>query len=319
MTTTALTALCFNMSDIQQVEGGVWLPLIPKGVFTGIDGRTWNNSQPELVVARFNKKRPFDVEHSTHIKAPKGEPAPAYGWILKVENRDGEIWGYTEWNEDGQKLIDGKSYAFYSPAFGALKDGTVTAIASSGLTNDPNLDVPALNHKEESEMTLSQLLRDALGLGEDATEQQAVTAINTLQSEKEVALNRANTPDLNLFVPKDTYEVALNRATTAEAELAEINQQKVEALVQSAIDDGKVAPADKDMYVGLCSSEKGREQFAKFIEGAPQIATNRQVETPKDKDGKPKLEEHEVALCRKMGVTEEEFLAAKQTMNVGAK
>ncbi|MFM9587335.1 phage protease, partial [Streptomyces caniscabiei] len=81
------------------------------------------------------------------------------------------------------------------------------------------------------------------------------------------------------------YEVALNRATTAEAELAEINQQKVEALVQSAIDDGKVAPADKDMYVGLCSSEKGREQFAKFIEGAPQIATNAKIKTPENPQG----------------------------------
>ncbi len=167
-------------------------------------------------------------------------------------------------------------------------------------------------------MPLPQVILAALALGENATEQDAVTAINSLKSEKEVALNRANTPDLNLFVPKGTYEVALNRATTAEAALAAIDQQNVAALVQSAIDDGKVAPADKEMYVGLCSSETGREQFKKFIEGAPQIATNRQVKTP-ELENKPKLEEHEVAMCRNMGVTEDEFLAAKQTMNVGAK
>ncbi|MEF1255994.1 phage protease [Vibrio sp. M260112] len=317
MSTTALTALCFNMSEAQISDDGIWLPLVPKGIFTGVDGRTWNNSQPDLVVARFNKKRPFDVEHSTHIKAPKGEPAPAYGWILKVENRDGEIWGYTEWNEDGQRLIDGKNYAFYSPAFGFLGDGTVTAIASSGLTNDPNLDVPALNHKEDRKMPLSQLIRDALGLGDEATEQEAATAINSLKSEKEVALNRANTPDLNKFVPKNTYDVALNRATEAEAKLEELALQEIDGIVQAAIDEGKVAPADKEMYVGLCSSEKGLEQFKKFAEGAPQIATNRKVETPKDKGGNVKLEDHEIATCRKMGISQEDYLKQKEMLSQG--
>lgn len=313
MSTTALTALCFNMSDIQQAEGGVWLPLVPKGIFTGIDGRTWNNSQPDLVVARFTKKRPFDVEHSTHIKAPKGEPAPAYGWILKLENRDGEVWGYTEWNKNGQEMIDGKKYAFYSPAFGYLEDGTVTAVASSGLTNDPNLDVPALNHKEEKNMKLPKLILDALSLSEDATEQDALTAINSMQSKLDVALNRASSPDLNHFVPKATYETALNRATQAEEQLAKISELEIESLVQGAVDDGKVAPADKEMYIGLCSTEKGRDQFVKFVEGAPKIATNSKVKTPTD-ETKPTLADHEIALCRKMNVTHDEFLAAKQSM-----
>lgn len=311
MTKSALTALCFNMSDIQKSEDGFWLPLIPKGMFSGIDGRTWNNSQPELVVARFDKKRPFDVEHSTHIKAPLGEPAPAYGWITKLENRDGEIWGFTEWNNDGQALIDEKKYAFYSPAFAYLEDGTVLAVASSGLTNNPNLDVPALNRKEDNAMPLPKVILDALGLAENATEQDAATAINSLKSEKEVALNRATSPDLNKFVPKGTFDIAINRAETAESKLAEIHQKEIDALVQTAIDEGKVAPADKAMYVGLCRTEEGVEQFKNFVKGAPQIATNAQVKTPKDKqDGKDgELSKEELALCRTMNVSPESWKA----------
>ncbi len=306
MSTTALTALCFNMSDIQQAEGGVWLPLVPKGIFTGVDGRTWNNSQPDLVVARFTKKRPFDVEHSTHIKAPRGEPAPAYGWILKLENRDGEIWGYTEWNEDGQEMIEGKNYAFYSPAFGYLEDGTVTAVASSGLTNNPNLDVPALNHKEEKTMKLPKLILDALSLGEDATEQDALTAINSMQSNLEVALNRANTIDLGKSVPKETHQLALNRAETAEAKLKEIQDQEIEALVQSGVDAGKVSPANKEMFIGMCRQEGGIEQFNKFIEGAPQIATNSELKKPKQPQG-GELTQDQLALCHAMNVTPEQW------------
>lgn len=320
MTATTYTALCFKIELAETGKDGVWLPMIPAGEFTGVDGRSWINPNPDAIVARFTKKRPFDIEHSTHIKGPKGEPAPAYGWITKLENRDGEIWGYTEWNEDGAKLIEGKSYAFYSPAFAYTEeDGVVFAFESSGLTNDPNLDVPALNRKEEEPMKLSQPIRAALNLGEDATEQDAVTAINTLQSEKDVALNRSNQPDLNKYVPKETYDIALNRATDAESKLAEIAEQEIDDLVQGAIDEGKIAPANKEMYVGTCRTEEGLKQFKAFIETAPQIATNAQVKTPKQQDGKPKLEEHELALCRKMGVTEEEFLTAKEQMNVGAK
>ncbi|HHY0486360.1 TPA: phage protease [Vibrio parahaemolyticus] len=318
-------AVCFNLSKSvidglgeEQGANAVWLPMIPAGEVVGRDGRTWKNSNPDGIVAAFDAQLPFDIEHATEILAQEGKEADASGWILAVENRDGEIWVQVEWTYLGRYKITDKLYKYYSPAFNYNKEGVITSLSSAGLTNKPNFYVPALNRQEEDPMKLSKLICDALCLSEDATEQDALTAINTLQSEKEVALNRAKTPDLNLFVPIGTHEVALNRAKNAEDALAAINEKEVEALVQAAIDDGKVAPADKEMYVGLCSSEKGREQFEKFVEGAPQIATNREVKVP-PKEEEPKLEEHELAFCRKMGVTEEEFLASKQNMNVGAK
>ncbi|HBC2028290.1 TPA: peptidase, partial [Vibrio cholerae] len=200
-----LTALCFNMANVDAATAGVWLPLIPAGTFQGIDGRTWNNSNPNAIIQRFTKKRPFDVEHSTHIKAPNGEPAPAYGWITSLENRNGEIWGFVELNAEGREMIEEKKYAFYSPAFGYDKEtGVIYSIESSGFTNNPNLNVPALNRQEENEMKLPQLILAALGLAETATEQDAVIAINSLKSEKDIALNRASNIDLNVAVPKET-------------------------------------------------------------------------------------------------------------------
>jgi phage I-like protein len=299
---------------------GIWLPMVPAGSFTGKDGRSWVNDNPDAVVANFVKKRPFDIEHSTHIKGPAGEPAPAYGWITKVENRNGEIWGFTEWNSEGKEMIEQKQYAFYSPAF-TFDETTkqVLALASSGLTNDPNLNVPALNRKEDNPMKLPQLIIAALGIDAEATAEQAVVAINSLKQDKEVALNRAITPDLNKFIPIETHQVALNRAVNAESKLAEIAEQEIEALVQTAIDEGKVAPANKAMYLGLCRSEGGVEQFSEFVKTAPAIATNSQKKLPKDNQGEQKLEEHELAMCRKMGVSHQDFIAAKKQLNVGAK
>lgn len=314
-----LTALCFKMVDTEANANGVWLPLIPAGNFRGIDGRSWMNSNPDGIVNSFTKKRPFDVEHATHLKAPNGDPAPAYGWITQLENRQGEVWGFVEWNAEGQELIENKKYAFYSPAFSHNPDTMVVdGIESSGLTNSPNLNVPALNREEDNTMKLPQLIVAALGLNAEATAEEAVVAINTLKSDKEVALNRANNVDLSKFVPKETHEVALNRATEAEAKLADIATKEIDELVQGAIDNGQVAPANKDMYVDLCRMEGGVDKFTAFLKTAPAIATNSQKKVPKTTD-EPELEEHELSMCRKMGVSKEDYLAAKKQLNVGAK
>ncbi|MGL5667929.1 MAG: phage protease [Shewanella sp.] len=314
MQVKALTALCFNMMAMEATAPGLWLPMIPAGTFQGVDGRTWSNPNPDGIVAAFTKKRPFDVEHATHIKAPKGEEAPASGWITKVENRAGEIWGFVKWNAEGRELIEEEKYAFYSPAFAHDSDtGVIYSLESAGLTNSPNLNVPALNRQEDDPMKLPKLLTDLLGLGEDATAEQAVVAINAIKQDKEVALNSAKQVDLNLYVPTNTYQLALNRAETAEAKLADIAKAEIEALVQGGVDAGKVAPKDKEMYLGLCSTQTGIEQFKAFLGTAPVIATNAQKKVPTNpqQQGDGELTADELALCRAMNVTPEAWAKSR--------
>ncbi|HAS3381352.1 TPA: hypothetical protein I6122_004006 [Vibrio cholerae] len=216
-------------------------------------------------------------------------------------------------------MIEEKKYAFYSPAFGHDKEnGFIYTIESAGLTNNPNLNVPALNRQEENEMKLSQLIAAALGLAETATEQDAVIAINSLKSEKDIALNRASNIDLNVAVPKETYQLALNRAETAEKALKAIQESEIDALVEDAIKAGKVAPANKEMFLGMCRAEGGIEQFKKFVETAPAIATNSKVTTTQTSVQADELDPEEIALCRKMGVTQEEYLKSKQSLAKGA-
>ncbi len=118
------------------------------GVFSGLDGRTWNNSNPDAVVAAFTRKRPFDVEHSTHILGPQGKPAPAYGWIEALENIDGEVWGWLSGTKMGKESW-GKELRLLLPSFAYDANGVVRRITSAALTNDPNLDqLPALNREE---------------------------------------------------------------------------------------------------------------------------------------------------------------------------
>ena len=302
-------ALCFDLSRQTVRDEKVWLPLVPPGVFSGNDGRTWNNSNPDAVVAAFNKKRPFDVEHATHIKGPKGERAPAVGWILALQNIGGEVWGMVDWNSEGREMLEKKEYAFYSPAFTFDDAGTVLSIASVGLTNEPNLDqLPALN-REETPMPLPVELTQALGLGADADTASALTAINTLKADRQLAMNRAAAgPDLTLFVPKETYELALNRATTAEAKVKETEEAKLGALVDDAIKAAKISPANRDMFLGMCRQDGGVEKFNAFVASAPVIADASAVSTTTQQQGAT-LSKDELALCRAMGVQPETWLA----------
>ena len=152
-------------------------------------------------------------------------------------------------------------------------------------------------------------------LAENATEQDAVTAIGALKSAEQIALNRANQPDLTKFVPKETYEVALNRATTAESAIKAVQDKETEGLVDAAIAAGKVAPANKEMYVALCRTEGGREQFEKFAESAPKIVGATPTKTPvQQQEGA--LEEHEIAMCRKLQISEGDFLKSKLALNI---
>lgn len=127
------------------------IELIPReGTITGRDGRTFLHDQPGGIIKEFNQGKvdlPIDLEHSTQLKAPNGEPALAVGWIKKLTMSPyGAVWGAIEWNQKGRELIEAKAYRYISPVF-AIESGSkrIIKLISAGLTNKPNLFIPALN------------------------------------------------------------------------------------------------------------------------------------------------------------------------------
>jgi phage I-like protein len=266
--------------------------LIPAGAtIQGRDGRTWRNPNPQGVVDFFALNRsdiPFDVEHSTHHKAPNGDPAPAAGWVKGLNVRaDGSVWGAVEWTPRGLELVRNREYRYYSPVFlYETETLIIRGIASVGLTNKPNLDVLALNREEkEFDMKFPKQLLDLLGLPEDATTEQVVAACQKMKADHATALNAAQTPSLEKFVPRGDYDAVLARATNAEQSLATQKKAELEtainAEVDAAVKAGKVTPATKDFYVGMCRQADGLEQFKKFAAAAPVIGAPSDLDTKK--------------------------------------
>lgn len=311
------TALNFQLPGLEASQAPKWVLLIPANSFTGRDKRTWHNKTPEQVITetqRVGLDLPFDIEHATEIKGPIGEYAGAIAWIpvSTLEVRNGDIWGQVQWNEHGSALVKDRAYRYYSPAFHFDRAGNVLRLVSVALTNRSNLpELPALNRESK---TMDKILI-ALGLAAGATEDDAVTSIQGIKNEQQLALNRANTPDPNKFIPTETHQLALNRAETAETKLAEQEQAKFETEAQSAVDAGikakKIAPANRDHFLAMCRAEGGLENFNDYIAKAPGVMAAEPKPKDPEQTGGSKLNEGELATCRLLDISEADFISTR--------
>ncbi len=130
-----------------------WVEIIPAGPrVTGRDGRSWvfGLAEGQAVITAFSGNGgplPVDWEHASEHRAPRGEEAPAAGWITALELRNGALWGRVEWTPRAAEQISRREYRFLSPVFLFNKNtGSIIKLSSVALTNNPNLYLAALNH-----------------------------------------------------------------------------------------------------------------------------------------------------------------------------
>jgi phage I-like protein len=305
-----------------------WVELSPAGEsVAGRDGRKWINPTPETVVAVFHEDDadlPIDWEHATEKKAPKGEPAPAAGWIKAMELRDGAIWGRIEWTDKGEDDVVNKRYRYLSPVFVFTRhDRRILRLTSAGLTNQPNLHLTALNREEtqteEKEMDLLKAICQALGLADGTTDEQALAKVSALKGDLATAQNRADTPDLAKFVPRSDYDAALDRASNAEQRLADHEAQALDAEIETAINQaleaGTITPASKEYHKAQCRTEGGLERFKAYVESAPALGQDTDLEEKDLNQKQGSLSEEDKAVCRRLDIPEDEYLKTKKEVS----
>jgi len=283
-------ALCFALGDTEAADLAApqWRELIPapgaNGLVQGRDGRWWRMPDAQAVADQFDLDLAVDINHASELKATKGEEAPAQGWVDALEARNGAVWGRIAWNDDGRQAVAGRKYRFLSPVFKFDPDTRqIHRLTSVALVNDPNFPL-ALNRASDQETPpVDENIRKALGLPEQATPDQAVTAINSL---------RTAAPALDKYVPRADYDTAINRAQTAENKLAEQAKSQLQAAidteVEAALKAGKITPATVDYHKAQCATEGGLERFRAFVQVAPEVAgdSNLAGKTPQGADPK---------------------------------
>lgn len=312
---TERAALC------SELGAGVpeWVEVLPPGpVIVGRDGRRWTYDAADVLRNTLAHSQgaelPFDYLHATELQAPQGNDAPAAGWALEYRvSERGAIEARVDWTSRAANSISAREYRYVSPVFLHDDDGRIDRFSSFGLTNKPNLTLKALNSEttpEKHPMPLAEAIRAALGLPENATEQDAVAAINALKEARELALNSERSPSLDKYVPRADYDGLMKRAENAEQQLqahkkSEL-QTAINAEIEAALTAGKITPATRAYHVAQCQQEGGLERFREFVKAAPSVTEAvLPNKLPEQQDTALNAEQQTVA--RWLGMSDEQF------------
>lgn len=305
----------------------------------------------ERVIARFNaKNKPLvvDYEHQTLNKETNGQPAPAAAWMRALQWREGSgLWAIARPTARALAAIDAEEYRYVSPVFRFdEKTGEVLTIEMAAITNTPAIDdMQALSlraaatfafHTDTEDHPMNALLAAilaALKLPDTTTEEQAIAAcsklglklatLESLTTELGVdeggalaacsALKAASAkPDPTKFVPLSAVEEIRGQLAALSAERT---NEKVTALVEQGLADGRLLPALKDWATDLGKSDIAA--LNKYLASAPAIAALSQTQTKGRKpDGDQVRDEHgldagELAVCSMTGISPKDYAAAK--------
>lgn len=326
-----------------------WIQLLPAGRFTGRDGRgpyRVDDSEAVIVATREyfgNADIPLDYNHQTERTAENGKPAPAAGWIKKLESRGDGLWGQVEWTEAGARAVEAKEFRYVSPVFFHDALGRVLMIQSAALTNLPNLDLKALSSQAENsaensgakeyDMNFKEAMAQSLGLSLDARETEIIAAAQAardaithagkalnaseglaglIRAAQETASKaaRADNPDPGRFVPMSMHESVSRELAALKAEQAKAH---AEALVKAAQSAGKLTPAMEAWGTSYAAADpKG---FKAWMETAPDLRPGGGRDSgtssaPPDK-GAPALNETEKAVCAAFDLSEDDYRKAE--------
>lgn len=329
--------------------------LLPYGTFRGRDGRgPWmldGRDHAEQVIAATRDYNGgadmmIDYDHQSALSAVAGVggTAKAAGWIKHdtLTAEDDGIYADVDWTPVAAAALEAREYRYHSPYFFAQKGtGRVTRIRNAGLTNSPNLELPALAHQQTgaaaegepmTQIALAPLVT-ALALSANAGEAEVLAAIGGLKDKADTgekvlasarttlgladdangeavlaAVNVAATTakgagkvDPTLYVPKAGYD-------ELKARVDKLDDDRILAMVDQAVEGGKLAPAMRDWAIDLGKTDEA--QLNSYLGVAPTFVGSATVKgNPKAEKGK--LTEEEAAICAMMGISPDAFLKTR--------
>ncbi len=290
------TQVCSHRTEVDGQPG--LIQLIPHGSHNTDKGYfTLDAEGIQMVMEAFSAKdnqMAIDYEHQSLT----GAEAPAAGWISRLVDKGSRgLWAQVSWTERAKRYLCNREYRYLSPVF--LKEassGRVVRLLGAGLTNRPAIDgmVPVVNaegfppakKKEEKGM---EVLFKVLGLAADATESEAVDAVEALKAQKaemDAALARPASKEvleaMGLEQEAEASEVlgtahamkrALEMADVLAGQVRELGEKlrttEAGELVAHAMRQGKVTPAQEDWAREFAEGDP--EGFLTFVAKAPAV------------------------------------------------
>lgn len=241
----------------------------------------------------------IDYEHQTLTN----EQAPAAGWIKELVLSDGAICGRVEWTPKAAEYLRNREYRYLSPVvFVRESDRKAAVLMSAALTNMPAIDgmIPIVNSAKfeggYQSMDFMKQLAALLGLPETASEEEILEAIKAKIGEVEAFKASAqagevvaNKTVLSLLQLKDDASTADVTAKIAALQnpanfvpveqynlvACKLREQESTGLVELALKDGKIAPAQKSWAEEYVKSDP--DGFKAFLDKAVPVVPMAQI------------------------------------------
>lgn len=242
---------------------GNWLKITPRGEVTTRNGINYT-FDPEALAARFaadDVKIAIDLDHGIARLASQGHTVPAVGWIEELEARADGLYGRVEWLEAGKAALAAKTHRYFSPTFPHV-GGKATWLHSVALVTSPALSkMPALADAsaKPTEPSMSKAIAAALGLSADATETACLSAIATLTGGGTVSSE----------VHQQTLTTLSATTTELETLKASIRQGEIDALLDGALAEKRIVPAQREKYANLCATDNGFKDVKALLAATP--------------------------------------------------
>ena len=213
-----------------------------------------------------------DFDHASEL----GGKTAAAAWLgaLRVDPEQG-LMGTMTFTNEGAEAVGGKTYRYLSVCWHCQDDGRPDELYSVGLTNRPNLPVrpvvnregggapadPAANKKGNTDM--DQKILTALGLGPDATVDDAVAKIGALA--KEASDAKAAKADQEAETFCDKCKGKMNAAKRAEIKALYLKSPE---LAQAFLNCVECAPAQGTEAAGGIDAKNAKApSFAAAAKG----------------------------------------------------
>ncbi|HDL6017897.1 TPA: phage protease [Mannheimia haemolytica] len=341
-------ALSFKLN--QEANGRI--QLFPFGWFEAQDGRggRWyvgdengyaladdiNNTAIDLMI---------DYEHQTLYIAENGKGNPAAGWITKAEYISGEgLFADVKWTPQATQEIKDGVYRYLSPLFLTDGSGMVIKVLNAALTNRPALhnlqEVVAMSSQfakfltpEEENPKMKELLIKLFALSANATDEQITEKLTALEKAKgdspvalsdvytELAKEKSQVVALSAKVnhPDPAKFVALSDLQAVQTELNDLKQQindkERDALIQTALSDGRLLPAQKAWAEKLGKQDLvALSDFLKTVTPNPALASTQSGgEDPNKGTEKVALSAAEIAAAKSLGLSEAAYIEKYKT------
>lgn len=341
-------ALSFKLN--QEANGRI--QLFPFGWFEAQDGRggRWyvgdengyaladdiNNTAIDLMI---------DYEHQTLYIAENGKGNPAAGWITKAEYISGEgLFADVKWTPQATQEIKDGVYRYLSPLFLTDGSGMVIKVLNAALTNRPALhnlqEVVAMSSQfakfltpEEENPKMKELLIKLFALSANATDEQITEKLTALEKAKgdspvalsdvytELAKEKSQVVALSAKVnhPDPAKFVALSDLQAVQTELnglkQQINDKERNALIQTALSDGRLLPAQKAWAEKLGKQDLvALSDFLKTVTPNPALASTQSGgEDPNKGTEKVALSAAEIAAAKSLGLSEAAYIEKYKT------